>query len=123
TVTGNGVENLSIDNTNNGNNPGIILFGCYQCWVKGVRSLYAGRNHVWLYRCVHCVVRDSYFYQSTTHASVSYGIEIDDASSDDLVENNIFDRVTDSTPNNNGGGTGNVAGYNYTVATDYTASN
>ena len=49
-------------------------------------------------------------------------MEVSPASSDNLIENNIFEKVTDSTPNQNGGAAGNVIGYNYTVSTRYTAA-
>jgi hypothetical protein len=101
---------------------GIFIGDCYKCWVKGVRSLYSGRDHVWIYQSSHIVVRDSYFYQSVTHSSVSYGVEIGPYSSDNLVENNIFDSDTDSNPSSTAGGAGNVAGYNFTVQTLFTNS-
>lgn len=122
TTTGNGIEDVSIDSSA-ANAPSVaVMMNCYQCWVKGVRSLYANRNHVWIYESSHSTVRDSYFFQNQSHASVSYGVEISPSSSDNLVENNIFDKTTDSNPNQNGGAAGNVVGYNYTAATEYTAS-
>ena len=51
------------------------MYNCYQCWVKNIRSIAAGRNHVYLHQSANDVVRDSYFYQSQSHSSVSYGVE------------------------------------------------
>ena len=115
TAIGMGVESLSVDMTGIGGTSSAVMMNCYGCFVKGIRSIWGGRNHIILYSCAHCTVRDSYFYQSASHASVSYGVELVAASSDDLIENNIFQQVTDSTPNNNGGGAGSVAAYNFTV--------
>jgi hypothetical protein len=123
TATGMGIEDLSIDTSVSNANCAalgqcvwnITLMNCSGCWVKGVRSMWASRNHVALFECFHCTVRDSYFFESVSHASVSYGIELVAGSSDALLENNIFQRVTDSTPNNNGGGAGSVAAYNFTI--------
>jgi hypothetical protein len=115
TATGMGVENLSANLQPVGGESFALMMNCYGCWVAGVRSMWAGRDHIALYSCMHCTVRDSYFYQSLTHASVSYGVELAPSSSNDLIENNIFQQVTDSTPNNNGGGSGSVAAYNFAI--------
>jgi hypothetical protein len=111
-----GIENLSADLTSTtGGTSTAILMNCYQCWVSGIRSIDSARNHVWLYECAHCQVQNSYFYQSTSHNTQSYGIEEFVGSSDNLMINNICQQVTDSCPNSNGSGAGNVAAYNFAV--------
>jgi hypothetical protein len=117
-----GVENLSADlsNAQPGTSTAVVM-NCYQCWVRGIRSIMAARNHIYLYSSAHSEIRDNYFYQSTSHGSVSYGIESVGGSSDNLIENNITQQVTDSTPNNNGGGAGNVAAYNLALDDIYGA--
>jgi len=122
TAIGIGVENLSSNLTAVTGASTAVLMNCYGCWVKGIRSIMPARNHIWLYSCAHCVVRDSYFYQNSSHLSVSYGIELAPSSSDNLIENNIFQQVTDSTPNNNGGGAGSVAAYNFAINDVYGAN-
>lgn len=109
-ITSTGVENLSIDGTSVGSH-NITVLNATSCWVRGVRSLYANRSHIMLAEASHCVVRDNYSYQNQSHASVSYGIELQDAF-DSLVENNISQQVTDSTPSCTGGCEGNVFSYN-----------
>lgn len=117
-VTMDGVENLSVDNNNNGGNSGVAFVNAYKCWMKGVRSMNAARNQVWIYASSRIVVRDSYLYNSKNHASQSYGIE-PFMGSDWLAENNIFQLVT--TPMQlNGAGSGGVIGYNFTIANEYT---
>lgn len=110
-----GVQNLSANLTNTtAGTVTVMVLNCYQCWVRGIQSISPARNHVWLYSAAHAIVRDNYFYESTSHGTVSYGVEITD-SSDNLVVNNICQQITDSCPSNTGGGAGNVSAYNHVV--------
>ncbi|MDE2172916.1 MAG: hypothetical protein KGJ33_03160, partial [Patescibacteria group bacterium] len=122
-LVGAGLENLSlqagmpngIGGTNTSSAGQNIHIGqCRDCWVKGVRSLYANRSHIQVYIATHITIRDSYFYQNISHASVSYGVELNSAF-DSLVENNIFQQSTDGEPNCNGACAGNVASYNFDI--------
>jgi len=125
TVKQDGVENLSIDNTNDtaqspGNGHNISIVECYQCWVSGVRSIYAERSHIALWITSHDVVQSSYFYQNLNHATVSYGVEMAIAS-DNLIVNNIVQQSTDSSPSCTGGCEGNVVAYNFDINSVYTS--
>jgi|SRR5271157_5148225 len=112
-----GVEDLSADLTNTtAGTETVVMMNCYQCWISGIRSIDAARDHFNIYSSSHALIQDNYLYQSTAHASVSYGMELVSGSSDNLIINNICQQVTDSCPNNNGGGAGNVAAYN--IGTD-----
>lgn len=116
-VQNEGIENLTLDGTALTHGT-LSMFSCYQCWAKGVTFLDGARNSVLLYQSSHDVIRDSYFFGAQSSHTQSYNIEID-TSSDNLIENNIFQQVT--TPMLfNGGSMGNVAGYNYTIKTIYT---
>lgn len=107
-----GVEDLSADlTTTTGGTSTIVINNCYQCWISGVRSIDAARNHFWVYQSSHTIVQESYVYQSTSHGAESYGIEIANGS-DNLVLANICQQVTDSCPSNTGGGAGNISAYN-----------
>jgi len=110
-----GLEDLSanLTNTQAGTATSIML-NCYECWTSGIQSIMAARNHIYIYSCLHCVAQFNYLFQSTSHASVSYGIE-QATSADDLILANICQQVTDSCPNNNSGGAGSVAAYNFAV--------
>ncbi len=110
-----GLEDLSLDGSNVSAAYNIAVVGCVRCWVKGVRSMWAGRNHVLLAMTQHSEVRDNYFYQNRDHASQSYGVELFWAAADNLVENNIAQQITDSLPNCNGSCTGNVFAYNFGI--------
>jgi hypothetical protein len=115
-----GIENLSLDHSDGGAVSGITFSNAYKSWVKGVRSVQADRNHVWVYGSARIVIRDSYFYGTKNAASQSYGIE-PYASSDSLIENNIFEHI--ATPIQvNGSASGSVFGYNFTTDNYYSAS-
>jgi hypothetical protein len=114
-----GIENLSLDFSNDGQpgGYGIWIMNCSSCWVSGVRAIGAGRSHVSIESSVHATVQSSYFYQNQSHASRSYGIERF-TSSDSLVQNNILQQETEPLVNN-GGGSGEVNGYNFAIDTVY----
>ena len=116
TIANEGLENVTVDGTSlTANN--IELVACYQCWVKGVRSIDAARAHVLLDLSANDVVRDSYFYQSQSHMEESYGIE-PESTTGLLIENNIFQQLTD--PIMTGNTSGSVVDYNFSVDMIYT---
>jgi hypothetical protein len=121
TVRNVGLENLSYDNTNGGSTSVVDILACNQCWVSGVRGIKANRSHVRVQLSVHSVFRDSYYFGNQSGASVSYGMEIM-GGWNNLIENNIFQQITDSDPSCTGACEGNVVGYNFDVANAYTAS-
>src|SRR2546425_514103 len=74
-IQGSGVEDLSIDYTNSGTGINIHSTYGYNCWVKGVRSVFNGAApsgtanfHVNWVRGIRNTVRDSYFFGPTTAA-------------------------------------------------------
>ncbi len=120
TISMSGIEDLSMDHTKGGGTSGVSFVDAYKCWMKGVRSIDPNRNHVWFQWSARIVVRDSYFFNTQNHQSQSYGIE-PYLSSDDVVENNIFQQVT--TPIQvNGSCSGCVFGYNFTIDNVYNTS-
>lgn len=120
TVQNDGLENMTVDHSQTSGNTALAMYGCYQCWVKNVRSLYAGRDHIFVFQSLNDVIRDSYFYQSQSHGSESYGIEINESSAL-LAENNIFQQVTN--PLLFGQGSGSAVGYNYSVGEGFSNEN
>lgn len=112
-----GIENMSINSqaTPPTGQTAIAFYNCRKCWVKGVRSLYGIRNHVWLFQSAKITVRDSYFYGSPG-SSQSYGVECW-MGSDHLIENNIFHHI--ASPQMNAATSGTVWGYNYAIDDDY----
>jgi hypothetical protein len=112
-VSGDGIEDMSLDHLHSGAKSGILLYNARQCWVKGIRDINSNRCHVWLYQATHCVVRDSYFYGTQNKWFLSYGVELF-MGADDLVENNIFQHIV-SPMIANGSGAGTVWAYNFAV--------
>jgi hypothetical protein len=117
-----GIEDLSMDHTATAptSQSGIFMFNSMDSWVKNVRSVRANRNHIWFFEAAHITVRDSYFYSTVNGASQSYGVETW-MSSDLLIENNIFQRITAPMLTHNT--TGTVYGYNYALDDYYFAPN
>ena len=112
-VSGDGIENMTFDHTSSTSvQSGIYFYNAYQSWVKNVRDINSKRNHVWLYQSGRIVVRDSYFYGTQNAAEESYGIEFW-ITSDDLIENNIFQHIASPIETENY--SGSVVGYNYTI--------
>src|SRR5262249_54077683 len=119
--TGVGIEDLSMDHAGSGTDvyTGLFMGNAYDSWVKNVRSLSANRNHIWLFEAAPVTIRDSYFYGTLNAASQSYGVE-SRMSSDNLVENNIFQHIT--SPMMTGNANGMVYGYNYSIDDFYYVS-
>jgi hypothetical protein len=93
----------------------IYLNSCANCWVKNVKSEMAGHRHVQLEGSYANTVRDSWFSDGYDHGSDrSYGIFLLGWNSDHLIENNIIYRCRHALTLE-GGGSGNVFGYNYAI--------
>jgi hypothetical protein len=119
-VFGMGIENLSIDMTNSSGFLGTMLYNCSNCWVKGIRSVNGDRDHVAIYYSAHVTVRDSYFYGTKNAVSQSYGVEAY-GTSDDLIENNVFQHI--AVPQMiNSDCEGCVVSYNFSINDYYAAS-
>jgi hypothetical protein len=116
---GEGLENLSVDSTNNSQVVGVGIFNCLNCWVKGIRSIDTAEAHVRLEYAARTTVRDSYFFLTQNHVTSSYGVE-SYSSSDTLVENNIFHAV--ASPHISETCSNCVYGYNFTINNYYTGS-
>jgi hypothetical protein len=115
----NGIEAMTLDHTASAGKSGIGFQNAHDSWVRNVKSINAGRNHVWLNQAARIEIRDSYFYGTKNAASQSYGIEFF-ATSDDLVVNNIFHRVT--VPVMTGNSAGVVVAHNFMTDMYYTVS-
>lgn len=122
-VQNDGLENLTVDYSQSTGGAttaaAITMFDCYECWIKNIRSIDAARNHVYVIQSGQDVIRDSYFYQSQSHSSVSYTVEVEE-SSGGLIENNIMQQVTN--PLMFGQCSGFVVGYNFGIDDIYTGA-
>ncbi len=121
-ISGVGIESLSIDTSPASSMyDNVMLHNASNSWIKGVRMISksgSGSAHkrVHIYQSSHITVRDSYFYGSDS-ASESYGVDAGSISSDNLIENNIFQHIATGTITESS--TGNVFGYNYAVDNFY----
>jgi hypothetical protein len=118
-VTGNGIEDLTVDLSNARGQNGVVFLHVSDCWAKGIRTINAARNHYWLVQSMRITVRDSYLYGGQGSYSTSYGVE-DYSTGDNLIENNIFQHVT-APLSHNGSNTGSVFGYNFAIDDNFTA--
>jgi hypothetical protein len=119
-VSGDGIENLSMDHTSSSGNRGVEIFNGIDCWVKGVRGIDSGKAQVEVTNSARITVQDSYFYLTQNSISQSYGTEAFNAS-DMLVQNNIFQFVA-APLMVNGSCTGCVMAYNFGINDYYTGS-
>jgi hypothetical protein len=119
TVTGAGVEDLSIDNTNSTASSAVAFGGAVNSWETNVRSLNISRAHVWLWYTAHISVMSCYFYGTQRGQTSEYGIE-PDADSASLFTNDIFQHVFE--PYTLGQASGDVISYNYTTDNWYSTS-
>jgi len=124
-VTGDGVENLTLDMTQYTVNPSLataILFDlAYNSWASGNRLIYTERNHVFLYQAAHITVANNYMFGTLAASSESYGVE-NYLGSDNLVINNIGQHIV--TPFIAGGADeGDVWVYNYDTDDYYNVAN
>jgi len=113
-----GLENLSFNTSSSGDTSSVDILACEGCWVSGVRGQFANRSHVRFQFSAHSVLKNSYFFANQTGGSVSYGAEINDGW-DNVIENNIFQQITDSDPSCTGSCSGNVIDYNFDVDNAY----
>jgi len=116
TINGDGVEDLSADNTGSDSSSGGVKYTfdisqCYGCWVKGVRGINGNMDHVIVYLSLHCTVANNLFYGTKNAATQSYGVSVFEAS-DNLLINNAFSHVT-SAVTSDSSSTGNVYAYNF----------
>jgi hypothetical protein len=112
-----GFEDFSLRRSNSAarNGANFYMNRCANCWVKNVKSDMAGHRHIQLRSSYANTVRDSWFSDGYDHgADRSYGIFLFGWNSDHLIENNIIHRCRHALILE-GGGSGNVFGYNYAV--------
>lgn len=116
-ITGDGVENLSIDNTSDTSGINAITFyNAANDWVTGVRSVDPKNHHVEFWQANHNTISNNYFWgtqgSGSDAAQESYGVEWYLAS-DNLVVNNIFQNIPN--PNLIAMSEGDVVAYNYAL--------
>jgi hypothetical protein len=118
-VQNEGLENIAID-ASAIPDTATQMTACYQCWIKGVTSINAGRAHTLDNLGFQNTVRDSYLYGSQGRGPNFYGMEMEQTS-DSLIENNICQQQTVCIMEGNT--TGSVVGYNRDVGSVFSNPN
>ncbi len=119
-ITGDGIENLTVNGTNVANGTGVQFKNASNSWVKGVRIIDTNRAHVQRDLVTHITERDSYQFMTQNSATQSYGDECF-GDSFGLVENNIFHAVAGPVVINSAC-VGMVISYNFAINDYYTPS-
>lgn len=111
-----GVEDLTLMMTQPGSGlrHGIQMTHCAHCWVRNVETYRIRNHHVSIRNGYGNEIRQSYFHHGWGKypGDFAYGVMLHFVNSDNLVEDNIF-WVLRHAMVLEGGGSGNVFGYNY----------
>lgn len=85
------------------------------CWVKGVEVSNINSDGIFTYFMIQSELRENYLHNSISGSGsgVGYGITMTMYSSNNLVDNNIIDSLTNGGIETHGGASGNVISYNY----------
>lgn len=111
-MRGSGIENVSIDLGTGASSVAIGMWGCYQCWVSGVKIINIQNFGLEIQESSHSIIQNSYFANST--GADPYGILMGGLSADCLYVNNIFQGVR-SPIVFNGVDEGTVVAYNFSI--------
>lgn len=114
-----GVEDLTANAANDGggSNTGTFEFmNASNSWLKNVRGIDGGGQQVMIFESSHISVVDSYFFGTKRSAEDSYGVD-SSQSSDNLIQNNIFQHVEPGPITE--GDYGSVFAYNYDIDEGY----
>jgi hypothetical protein len=109
-----GLEKLSLMRLDSGLGDMILLKHAAFCRISEVESAFTSGNHVFLHTAFQCEVTDGYFHHAHGYGAggQGYGVDCATHSTDNLIENNIFDHLRHALMAQVGA-SGNVFGYNY----------
>jgi hypothetical protein len=115
-----GIENLYIEAAPEASDgDGIRMANCVYCWVRDIESYNTAGKHMEIrWGAYGNEVRESYFHHAQSFGSnAGYGVDINNYSTDNLIENNAFYYVHTGIELGSAGGSGNVLAYNYVNTT------
>ena len=113
-----GIENLLIQRCDTGtadNGGENILFEyAVNCWVKGVRFEQTCSTHIWITFSSHIYVSGCYFHDARNFGGDgnAYGVTCSKSTTNCLIENNIFHKLTHAMLMQ-AGANNNVFAFNY----------
>lgn len=119
-----GIEDLQIrrENLPAETSGGYTVYFNYaaDCWILGIESNITYSRHVVIEASTSIEVKGSYFHHATHHGSNGngYGVEIENHSTNCLIEDNLFDGLRHSMMVQTGANR-NVFGYNYSWNREY----
>lgn len=122
TIQSAGVENLSVDASNSGGQANVTFYNTVNSWLTGtrqIRNCSCSRDIVQMDPAAHSTVANNYLY-GTSGGEENYGVEAY-LSSDNLIQNNIFQHVV--VPMMLNGSLGSVYAYNYALNDSYDDGN
>lgn len=114
TIQYSGVENLSVDTSNDANIRGVVLYYTANCWVHGLRIVKPYYSGIFVIVGVHDTVEQNYIYGTSGALGADiFGINFA-PSSDNLIQNNIV-QAEQVGLGNEGADSGSVWAYNFIV--------
>ena len=112
-----GIENVTLNSLSASSPNNIAFWNCNGCWAINTASVMptnlSSETQVRIFESNRCTIANNYFYQTASTATVQYGVE-PFLSSDCLIQNNIFEKVSAPVPVN-GSCSGCVISYNFDV--------
>jgi hypothetical protein len=110
-----GVEDLSLSQAEPVNEFIVEMDGAQYSWLKNVDVSRMRRRGVWHIESLQNEIRDSVFHDAVAGfgRDRGYGVQIDNQSTANLVENNVFYVLDGGGIMTSGGAIGNVLAYNY----------
>jgi hypothetical protein len=116
-----GLENLSIDMTADTTTSGVMMYSCFNCWVKGSR--FVGTNYAGIYMQlgINNQVESNYGGVTTRAGGVDSFLVARTVVSDDLIQNNIYHQIK-SLIIGEGPCNGDVIAYNFGLNDAYPAA-
>jgi len=114
-VEGFGVEDLYFTQIGDKTKKMMKMQGCAYCWIRNIESERSTMRHIEGYYSYRNQFVENYLHHSNCYiGNYGYGFAFFSYPSYNLVQNNIFNSIHLSFATEGGGG-GNVFGYNYSV--------
>jgi len=114
-----GIENLTIERIEGEPHAGkgdynVAITRAVNCWLRGVESNFAARNHLTISTSTHVEVSGCYFHEAADYGGSGngYGVQLYGSATNCLIENNIFRKLRHALVAG-GGSNCNVWSFNY----------
>lgn len=88
--TGSGIRNIDIDVTNGNSTYGILMWSCYNCWIKNVKITQVNNYVIFPYMALNCEIRDCWVNAIKGSGPNGSGIIIQSSSACLIVDNIVY---------------------------------